>query len=438
MRDFVVTLFIAVWLPFAIASPWLGVILLAILDYLNPHRYAWGFSREMPFYFIAVIVTGAALVFTKDRWSVPRTRETGLLAALLFMFTITTALAYYPTAAWEQWIKVLKIMVPILLTMMLINTRDKVFYLVLAIALSFGLIGLKGGIWWLSSGGAHRVYGPSGTQYGDNNHIGLALNMALPLLVASIRQADSRWLKTFLKAVFGFTIVAIVGTYSRGAFVTLGAVLFLLLITSRHKILAALMLVVGLSFITDYIPDQWFSRMESIQEYEQDHAAMGRIRAWEDGVRIANDRPLTGGGFGAFAGAWTGSHSGYIGILGEHGYPTLAVWLSLLFGTMWALGRLRRQAAGVPDLAWVQDYARMFQVSLAAYAVGGAFLNVGYWGFFYHLVGMTAILKVLARQRAVVQEVPHWAVAGQPGTAAPEGLGVLDPASPPLPDRPRT
>ena len=437
MRDILVTFLIFAWLPFVLARPWLGVILLAVLDYLNPHRYAWGFAREMPFYFIVAIVTTAAVFLTKDRWRIPRTRETYLLITLLALFTVTTIFAFYPPLAWDQWLKVVKVIYPIFLTLVLINSREKLSYLVLAIALSFGLIGLKGGIWWLSSGGGHRVYGPDGTLYGDNNHIGLALNMTLPFIVAAIRQADRTFLRTFLKVCFGFTLVGIIGTYSRGAFVTLGVVLFLLLITSRHKILAALMLVVGLAFITDYIPEMWFSRMESIQEYEQDKAAMGRIRAWEDGVAIANDRPLIGGGFGAFRYAYTGSHSGYIGILGEHGYVTLAVWLSLLFGTMWALGRLRRQAAGAPELAWVQDYARMFQVSLVAYAVGGAFLNVGYWGFFYHLVGMTAILKVLARQGAVVQEVPHWAVAGRPGTVAPEGLGVLGPASPPLPDRPR-
>ncbi len=429
MRDILVTFFIFAWFPFILSRPWLGVVLLAILDYLNPHRYAWGFAREMPFYFIAVIVTGTALVFTKDRWSIPRTRETGLLAGLLLMFTITTVFAYYPVTAWEQWIKVLKVMVPIFLTMMLINTRDKLFYLVLAIALSFGLIGLKGGIWWLSSGGAHRVYGPDGTQYGDNNHIGLAINMALPLLVLSIRQADRAWLKMFLKVCLALSIVAIVGTYSRGAFATLGIVLFLLLITSRHKVLAALMLAVGLFFATDYIPEKWFSRMESIQDYEQDAAAMGRIRAWEDGVAIANDRPLLGGGFGAFAQAWTGSHSGYIGILGEHGYVVLAVWLSLLFGTMWALGRLGRQARNSPSLLWVADYSRMFQVSLIAYAVGGLFLNVGYWGFFYHLVAMTAIIKILARQSPAQEQVPHRVAVG--------GEFGIGPVPTPLPNRRR-
>ena len=436
MRDILVTFLIFAWLPFILARPWLGIILLAILDYLNPHRYAWGFAREMPFYFIVAIVTTASVFLTKDRWRIPRTRETYLLMAVLVLYTVTTIFAYYPSLAWDQWIKVLKVIYPIFLTLILINTREKISYLVLAIALSFGLIGLKGGIWWLSSGGGHRVYGPDGTLYGDNNHIGLALNMALPLLVAAIRQADRPWLRTFLKLCFGFTLVGIVGTYSRGAFVTLGVVLFLLLVTSRHKILAALMLVVGLSFITDYIPEQWFSRMESIQEYEQDKSAMARIRAWEDGVAIANERPLVGGGFGAFRYAYTGSHSGYIGIMGEHGYVTLAVWLSLLFGTMWALGRLGRQARGNPAVAWVHDYSRMFQVSLAAFAVGGTFLNVGYWGFFYHLVGMTAILKVLARQAPAVQEVPHWAVGGRPGTVAPEGLSVVGPISPPLQDRP--
>ena len=43
---------------------------------------------------------------------------------------------------------------------MLINTREKLYYLIITIAGSFGLIAVKGGIWAIMTGFSNRVYGP--------------------------------------------------------------------------------------------------------------------------------------------------------------------------------------------------------------------------------------------------------------------------------------
>ena len=49
-----------------------------------------------------------------------------------------------------------------------------------------------------------------------------------------------------------------------------------------------------------FLPQKYIGRIRTIQTYEQDASAMGRINAWYFALNLAKDRPLVGGGFEAF------------------------------------------------------------------------------------------------------------------------------------------
>ena len=142
------------------------------------------------------------------------------------------------------------------------------------------------------------------------------------------------------------------------------------------------------------LPDDWFARMNTIESYEEDASAMGRIEAWGYAWRRALSNPLTGGGFETFNAWKLDVHSAYFEILGEHGFVAFGFWLSLLFGTMLMLSGLRKSALMVKGMGWVKPYAEALQISLGAYAVGGVFLGAAYWEIFYQLIGICALMKV--------------------------------------------
>jgi hypothetical protein len=83
-------------------------------------------------------------------------------------------------------------------------------------------------------------------------------------------------------------------------------------------------------------------------------------------------------------------------MVAEHGFVGLFLWLSLLFGTMLSLTRLPRLAKGIPEMAWVTNYATMLRASLAAYAAGALFLGITYWDLLYHLVFIAVLVKKFA------------------------------------------
>ncbi len=386
--------------------PWLGVLGLAVLSYLHPQGYANGFLREAPVFFtLFAWVSLAALhqTWRQHAWAALPWRRLldwrvlGLLA-LWAWFGVTSHYSLAPWDAWDKYREVLKILPPLLLTLLLIDTREKLHYLILAIALSFLLVALKGGYWAVISGFHDRVYGPPGSQYSDNNEFAVALAMAIPLLVLWLREA--RGLRFVLLLGIALTYASVVSSWSRGGMLALAAMTLGLIWHSKRKLLAIPLLLLLLATLFVQLPEQWFGRMQSTANYQDDTSAGERLQVWQVGIDFAAKRPLVGGGFNAWpaltlkeAGGldW---HSIYVKILAEHGYVGLALWGGLLGATLVRLTwGVRRHPA------WVREYGAMLQASLLAYLVGGATLGIAYWELPYHLVVLAALLVTLSPPR---------------------------------------
>jgi probable O-glycosylation ligase (exosortase A-associated) len=155
-----------------------------------------------------------------------------------------------------------------------------------------------------------------------------------------------------------------------------------------------------------WMPDSWTNRMETIQTYEQDGSAMGRISAWKFAWHLALNRPIVGGGFEAFTPELfriyaptpdivQGPHSIYFEVLGEHGFVGLALFLTLWYVAFRRAGRVVKlvdsRGTGAHDLQWARELCAMLQVSLVGYAVGGAFLGLAYFDLPYHILGLILV-----------------------------------------------
>jgi len=289
-------------------------------------------------------------------------------------------------------------------TIILFQDPKKLRALVWVIALSIGFYGLKGGIFTIKTGGAQMVLGPEGTFLEGNTEIGLALNMVLPFLIFLRRETTNPWVRHLLSIMFGFTIIAIVGTYSRGAVLGLLVVMTLIFLKSRTKVLAIVLLAIAIPVAMSTLPAQWFGRMETIQTYEKDGSAMGRLEAWRVAYHMGKERPMLGFGFRPFSKAMferygytkgRDAHSIFFQVLAEHGFTGLILYTGLIVSSFLTLRRLKRVSRDDPALQWVYDYSQMLQASLAAYVVCGAFLSMSYFDLFYHLVAIVIILKKL-------------------------------------------
>lgn len=423
MRDLALTAVIFGLLPFVFKRPWLGVLLWTWIGMMSPHRLTWDFAYSMPFAAIVGVVTLLAFLFSKEPKRFPITPVTATLILLVlwmnvsYVFGINTG--SYP---YVQWDKVMKIQLFIAVTMMVMNSAERIRWLVWVATMSIAFFGIKGGIFTLKSGGGSMVLGPAGSFIEGNTEISLAITVAMPMMFFLLMQSANRWVRLGLGLGMALCAVAVIGSYSRGGLLAIAAMGVFLWLKSRNKVVIGIGMLLLVPLLLGIMPDKWFDKMNTIGTYQQDSSAMGRINAWHFAFNLAKDRPLTGGGFGAFTdeafAVWApnptdvhDAHSIWFQMLGEQGFVGLALFLML-----WLLGW--RLAASIiksckkrDDLRWAADLAAMIQVSFVGYWVGGSFLGLAYWDMPYLLLSILVLTRVVVDKQLGLL-VPSAAPAG--------------------------
>lgn len=397
-------------LPIIMALPFVGVVMFSWISYMNPHRLApWGFVYDMPLAALVAATTLVAYLISREPKRIPWNGITVVWILFIAWMNLTTVFALYPDSAWPQWEKVMKIQFMALVSLGLLTNRRRIDLLVWIIVLSIGFYGVKGGLFTLLTGGEHRVWGPPQSFIGGNNEIAFAMLLVIPLMRYLQLTSGRLLIRLGLGAAMLLSAVAVLGSYSRGAFLAAGAIGLVLWWKSRYRIVLgagiACAVVIGLMLM----PPEWFVRMETIQDYEQDRSAMGRINSWWFAFYLALDRPV-GGGFETFMPDlfqlyapdptnFKDAHSIYFEMLGEHGFVGLFLFLVLGATTWYFAYRLQRGTRGVEGLRWASDLGAMIQVSLVGYGVGGAFLGLAYFDLVYHLIAITVAARALAERQ---------------------------------------
>jgi probable O-glycosylation ligase (exosortase A-associated) len=150
--------------------------------------------------------------------------------------------------------------------------------------------------------------------------------------------------------------------------------------------------------------------MNTINDYQEDASAQGRINAWKMAWNLAVDRVLIGGGFNVYMPdvfaryapipEARAAHSIYFQVLGEHGFVGLFLFLLIWILTWSHAKKIVRAVGRDPELSWARELALMVQVSLVGYAVGGAFLSLAYFDLPYDLMICIVVTSAIIRQRA--------------------------------------
>jgi len=398
VRDIVVLIFIGGCLVASLRCAWHGVLVLAIFSYMNPHAFAWGgFVQTFPAFQTLFFAVVFAALISKEKQALPKDWRLPVFLLLWLYFFFTTTQAYHPSLAWDKLWLVTKIYLPYVFTLLLINTREKTYYLIITVAASIGLIAAKGGIFAITHGFSARVYGPNGTQFYDNNQFALAVLINVPLLILWYRETKNKWIRWALMAAIPLSFASSLSSWSRGGLLTMIVVTLVILWHSKRKYLIAPLMVIGIVAASYALPDEWFGRMQTIETYEEDESALGRIEVWRDGWNHTLKHPFIGAGFEGWhyvtKREW---HSAYVEIFAEHGFVAFAIWMSLIIGTLVSLTRLPRLTKGIEGMEWVGNYCYMIRASIIAYMAGGTFLGLAYWDLLYHLIFISVLVKQFA------------------------------------------
>ena len=413
MRDILVASIVLIGCLNTLKNPYVGILLWSWLSYMNPHRLAYGFAYSAPFAQITAIVLVISMFISKGAKKPPVNALIVIWVFYIIFMGITAVSAYFPIEAKAYYSKVLKVQFVVFLTMMLITDLDKLSKLIWVIVISIGFYTVKGGIFTLLTGGGYIVFGPSGSFIEDNNELAVAGLMIVPLMMYLYYIQEKKWIKILLILAIVSTLFSVCGSQSRGAFLAIFATGFFYWTKSQRKLLSAfIILFVGLS-VFSFMPESWYKRMNTIQGYENDGSAMGRINAWHYAFNAANDN-LLGMGFES----WTPktfaiyapnptdvhvAHSIYFSVLGDHGWIGLIIYFLVYFLTLRKLVKIIKME---PMSEIHKSYiflAKMLQISFISYFVGGAFVSLSYYDLPWHLIGFVVLIEDFIKKEGQVK-----------------------------------
>lgn len=411
MRDIAFSLFMVLGLLTVIRVPYVGLLLWVFFSIMNPHEevyhlYFW------PWNLIVVIVTVLSWLFSDERKLPPRSVMTYLIVALLVWTTFNTFFAFDPQFSWHFWDRAWKIVAMAVLASVLTTSVVRFHALMWVVALSVGYYGVKGGVFTLVSGGHYHVLGPANSMIMDNNSFAGAEIMVLPIMYYLRTNSEMRVLRWGLVAAMIFMLASILGSYSRGGYVGLAALLSVSWLRSKNKIVLPIVILIILVPLLHFMPESFYHRASSIQDYDTDSSIQGRFDSWWVAYRYALDHFPFGTGFYGMTlrGVWEpyipghvlAAHSIYFQVLGEQGIVGLVLYLLIIASSFLNLRAARRDTRGIAALASVHDLAGMMQLSLFAFCVCGAALPIDFFDLFFLWAMVSASLREMVRKADVV------------------------------------
>lgn len=410
MRDLFVLAVVFASLPVILFRPYYGLLVYSWLAYMRPQDMTWGMSRILPLsQWVAIaILAGIVVTFGRERLITVKI-QTVMLILLGLWISLTAMTAVIPEMAAETYGHYWKGIAIALLTTGLVKDRERFRWLFLLIPFCIGFLGAKRGLVGILQGGARYDDGPGGFM-ADNNSFALMLNMSLPLLVGVATTDPRRPVRIAATVLAVLTVPAILFTFSRGGLLTLCMVAVLLFWRSKNRLMvAAVMALAVLGFVafsSETVTQTYMERASTIDDYEEDRSAMGRINAWKTSWNVFLDYPVLGVGPNNLAAVFRRyspevdrfrvAHNAYLQLLSENGLPGLLLFLAAMGTALWRMSRLR----AITAVPWVVIQSRMLQIAILAFMAGSMFLSTAYNEVIYHLVALTVCLEVVAEAEA--------------------------------------
>jgi len=409
MRDLALISLLPLLTYFSFKRPFIAAGLWLWTSAFNINQLLYGFASSITYNRYFAGITILVYFFNKNKPKFSIDKLTGLI---LFFFLWTTLSSFlsngYMPVVWERWTLFMKMILFYLFAIAIVEKKQHIDYFIWVLILSIGILSAKEGIKFLVSGGSHRISALPGIS-GDNNFFALMVLVLLPMSFYMVSQVKDKLIKQGLFYGIIFIILGLISTYSRAGFVGLGILMLFFLKASKNKMawILALTLVIGLG--KGFMPEEWFNRMDTVENAEEDGSFMHRVVVWKMATVLAMNNPFFGEGFKAieYAPIWQkntvdfhlldfiptpevnyyepvrAAHSIYFQVLSDHGFVGLFLFLLILLSAYLKLGAIKSRAKKKEMDLWVIQLADMLKISLIVYCVSGGTVAAAYFDFIF-------------------------------------------------------
>jgi len=417
------TAFVTAFLAAGVRKPFLFVLAYAYIDIVAPQKVSWGFLQSIPISLIAFMGAVTAWAVAEDKSGIRFSPRQMLLLLLLIYCGLTTRGADFPDEALEKWAWVWKALVFAMFLPLTLRTRLRIEAFTLIMVLSVGVIVIGGGIKTLAGGGGYgelKLLVNDNTGLYEGSIISTVAVCVMPLALWLARHGTIFkpgllvWL--FALGICFSCLLMPVGTQARTGLICVAVLGVMMLRSVKRRLLYIGAIGALVTIAIPFLPQSYTERMSTIRNHQSDQSASTRVAVWKWTIEYAKTHPF-GGGFEAYrqnvlsydkieaenAGdnntaietqrieeRGRAYHSSYFEMLGEQGYPGLAMWLLLHIMGVIHMEVIRRSYAKntSPELRWVTPLADALQQAQIVYLFGGAFVGIAFQPFCYMLVGL--------------------------------------------------
>lgn len=383
-------------------SPIVLCCLIISMYFIYPERYIWGISEyrivlvlNVLLYF-SILFHGRSLGLFSDKYSI-------LMLLLLSSFIVSATFAKVNVqGSYEYAFLFFKVVFFWFMLKSCLSTEAEllIFHWTCLLAVSF--LAAWGVEQYLL--GNVRLEGFGGGQILGSNQIAAAMVWALPIAYFKFIHIKgwSRWVA--FCCVF-LLLAGLVCAQSRQAVVAVLVCLPWYFVYVKRKmafIVVALIVVFAGSI---FVPVEFFERVETIEQYESDSSAQGRIEQWKGAIEMFLDNPVIGVGgknYYILAHRYVENprvtHNTYFQILSEEGAFGIIVFSSLFIVAIVVLSKLSKFDKNLEMPQYISHYAVISKISIIGLLVVCVFQNKAEHEYLYWPIAVTSVLSAHANR----------------------------------------
>lgn len=370
------------------------------------------FLRPLRLALVSIILTaGAAFAAASalKKNSVLNCRESKIFIAFVAWTIITIAFGHNRRMGYEYFVNyyVVNVVYFFFAVYLIRNIHDVKSVIWTLILSSFGLCLAS----LIFSEGEQRIAIAGGAN--DPNDLALLAVTSLPMIVYfMLREKGLK--KIFLIGSLVISVAAIVMTFSRGGFLGLLAVSFLILIRRtgfKSQFIKYAAAAIAVILFLSLTPASFWDRIGSITEemhvdVTDEADQFSRKTIWMEGLELFYADPVAGVGFGAFSDAlayyrleaggipkYQTAHNSYVLVLTETGIVGFGLYMALIASSILTFRRIRRSGSKTGSGDEISVYANLLEISMWGWLVSAFFLSQSYSSMFLLFPALAAIMR---------------------------------------------
>jgi len=347
--------------------------------------YLWTIhSYKLPIGFLVSVVLLASLILSGERIRCPA--PVLLFGLFLGWATLGSLTSGYWSTVSERLQDYWKVWLIFLGAVNVLRTPSQIRAFLIAYLAIFALYPIRGILYNIAIREHHNGRYAWNFIFSNPNDFATLTFPMFGLTVVALQSATKGWQRA--AAAIGVLVlpVCVIFTQSRAGFLGIAVFAVLLLLRTRPNLRVIALVVVAAGAVAFFAPPEVWQRIGGMREMS-DASAHDRSTIWKVAAVMISEHPMFGVGIGAYPlahfdhsllrlewanvqGYWD-THSTWLCILAETGFPGLILYLAMLVSVFRRLTRARRLLPPAFE-EWRLDL-RYLEAGLAGYMVAASF-----------------------------------------------------------------